>query len=154
MARARFVEGLPRKAREVRASLALLAGTPDEERPREELRRRLHALYASAQVFRIEPLAAALKEALAQIDAVRDERRGFSQDELDALATLAATLPALSRTDDDEAMPSVDTAIPTPVATPEWRPPRPRRPCRPLAPRRLPSHPPSRGRSIGASRPS
>lgn len=141
VARARFVEGLPRKAREVRASLALLAGTPEEERPREELRRRLHALYASAQVFRIEPLAAALKEALAQIDAVRDERRGFSQDELDALATLAATLPALGRTDDD-AMPSVDTAIPTPVATPAPTPAP--APSATPAPRAPPPAPPSR----------
>jgi DNA-binding response OmpR family regulator len=101
VARARFVDGLARKTREVRASLALLAGTPDEERPREELRRRLHALYASAQVFRIEPLAAALKEAIANIDAVRDQRRGFSQDEIDVLATLASTLPGLGKAGGD-----------------------------------------------------
>src|SRR5688500_1262330 len=101
VARARFVEGLPRKTREVRASLALLAGTPDEERPREELRRRLHALYASAQVFRIEPLAQALKEAIVNIDAVRDQRRGFSQEEIDVLATLAATLPGLGKSGGD-----------------------------------------------------
>jgi len=89
------VEGLPRKAREVKASVALLAGTPEEERPREELRRRLHALYASAQVFRLEPLAGALKDVLALIDKVREQRRGFSQEELDRLANLAATLPSL-----------------------------------------------------------
>ena len=95
VARARFVEGLPRKAREVKASLALLTGTPDEDRPREELRRRLHALYASAQVFRIDPLANALKESLGLVDEVRSARRGFTQQELDVFANLAATLPAL-----------------------------------------------------------
>jgi DNA-binding response OmpR family regulator len=95
VARERFVEGLPAKAREVKASLALLAGTPEGERPRDELRRRLHALYASAQVFRIEPLADALKEGIASIDAVRGQRRGFLQDEIDALTRLASALPAL-----------------------------------------------------------
>src|SRR5258706_15324590 len=89
VARARFVEGLPRKAREVKASVALLAGTPDEERPREELRRRLHALYASAQVFRLETLADAIKSVLTLIDRVREERRGFAQEDLDRLANLA-----------------------------------------------------------------
>ncbi|MFK7987032.1 MAG: response regulator [Sandaracinaceae bacterium] len=94
-ARARFIEGLPRKAREVRASLALLTGTPAEDRPREELRRRLHALYASAQVFRIEELADELRGALEKIDDVRAERRAFAQEELDTLARLAATIPRL-----------------------------------------------------------
>lgn len=129
VARARFVEGLPRKARELRASLALLAGTPDEERPREELRRRLHALYASAQVFRIEPLALALKDALAEIDEVRDARRGFTQDELDRLANLAATLPALGRDDEEPpGTPSVPVGppepAPAPVSAPRAPPPR------------------------------
>lgn len=114
VARARFVEGLPRKAREVKASLALLTGTPDEDRPREELRRRLHALYASAQVFRIDPLAAALKESLGLIDEVRAARRGFTQQELDAFANLAATLPALGHDAQSDA-PSV-TGLTSPGA--------------------------------------
>ncbi len=120
VARARFVEGLPRKAREVRASLALLAGTPDEDRPREELRRRLHALYASAQVFRLEPLAAALRDALAGIDSVNESRRGFSQEELDRLATLAATLPALGDSDAQTETASVEmeSVLPPPAELP------------------------------------
>ncbi|MCS6798461.1 MAG: response regulator [Myxococcota bacterium] len=94
-ARARFVEGLPRKAQELRAAVALLAATPTAERPREEMRRRLHALYASAQVFRIEPLAAALREAIQRLDEARDTGRGLSQDDLDALAALASGLESL-----------------------------------------------------------
>ena len=96
VARARFVEGLPRQAQELKGSVALLAGTPGEEKPREELRRRLHALYASAQVFQLERLAAALKEAIGKLDLARDEKRGLLGGDLDLLALLAATLPVLS----------------------------------------------------------
>ncbi|MFO0680787.1 MAG: response regulator [Sandaracinus sp.] len=116
VARARFVEGLARKAQELKGSVALLAGTPNEEKPREELRRRLHALYASAQVFQLERLASALKEAIAKLDLARDERRGLADAELDLLALLAATLPVLGA----EA-PAVDAeavALPRPAAVP------------------------------------
>ncbi|AKF06725.1 response regulator [Sandaracinus amylolyticus] len=97
VARARFVDGLPRKAGELRGSIALLAATPAEERPREELRRRLHALYASAQVFQIAPLTNALKDAIARLDRARDEKRALEGADLDALASLAATLPLLGQ---------------------------------------------------------
>ena len=96
VARARFVEGLPRKAKELKGAMALLVATPDAERPREEMRRRMHALYASAQVFRLEPLAAALKECIARLDASREEGRALHQDDLDALARLGAKLPGLA----------------------------------------------------------
>lgn len=94
-ARERFVESLPKKAREIRASLALLAGSPSDPRSRDELRRRLHALYASAQVFRIGPLADAVRDAVGRVDAIRRRDRAFTQRELDDLTTLAATIPAL-----------------------------------------------------------
>ncbi len=95
VARSRFVEGLPRKAAELRASLALLVGAPTEERPREELRRRLHALWASAQVFQIEALCDALRDVIERLDRARDARGEVPQEDLDALAALAATLPLL-----------------------------------------------------------
>ena len=116
VARARFVEGLPRKAQELKGSVALLAGTPNEEKPREELRRRLHALYASAQVFQLERLASALKEAIAKLDQAREERRGLANGDLDLLASLAATLPVLggdAPTLDAEAV-SIPRAAPVP----------------------------------------
>ncbi|MBN8615615.1 MAG: hypothetical protein J0L92_33780, partial [Deltaproteobacteria bacterium] len=91
VARARFVEGLPRKATELRASTALLVASPAEERPREELRRRLHALWASAQVFQIEALCDGLKDAIERLDQARDQKLALKQDDLDALAALAAT---------------------------------------------------------------
>ncbi len=45
-----------RKAIELRGAIALLTATPTAEGPREDMRRRLHTLYASAVVFRNEPL--------------------------------------------------------------------------------------------------
>lgn len=95
VARARFVEGLPRKAQELRASTALLVASPSEERPREELRRRLHALWASAQVFQIDALCDGLKDAIERLDRARDAKVALKQDDLDALAALSATLPLL-----------------------------------------------------------
>ncbi len=56
-AHGRFVESLPRKAIELRGAIALLTATPAAEGPREDMRRRLHTLYASAVVFRNEALA-------------------------------------------------------------------------------------------------
>jgi hypothetical protein len=96
VARARFVESLPRKAAELRASTALIVASPSEERPREELRRRLHALWASAQVFQIEALCDALKDAIGRLDRARDPKSPLRQEDLDALAALAATLPLLT----------------------------------------------------------
>lgn len=100
VARARFVDGLPRKGQELKGAIALLVATPSAARPREELRRRLHALYASAQVFRLDALAAALKEGIQSLDAAKDG--GLSQDDLDALTLLSTTLPALGRQGEEE----------------------------------------------------
>jgi CheY-like chemotaxis protein len=108
VARSRFLEGLTRKSAEVRAMLALLVASPSHDRPREELRRRLHALYASAQVFQLEALASALRDAIARLDAAREG--GLLAADLDALASLAATLPLLGV--------GPDSAEPAPLAAP------------------------------------
>jgi hypothetical protein len=132
VARARFVEGLPRKATELRASTALLVAAPAEERPREELRRRLHALWASAQVFQIEALCDGLKDAIERLDRARDQKSALRQDDLDALAALAATLPLLGNKATPGA-PAVPSAPPAPallresatgLKAPRLRPPR------------------------------
>ncbi len=125
VARARFVEGLPRKAKELKAAMALLVATPDAERPREEMRRRMHALYASAQVFRLDPLASALKEAIARLDAARDEKRALDQDDLDSLAHLGATLPTLAgAAEPEQTSPSI-AAPPPGTLRKSSRPPAP-----------------------------
>src|SRR4029079_18457924 len=89
---------------------------------------RLHALYASAQVFRLEPLTGALKDVLTLIDKVREQRRGFTQEELDQLANLAATLPKLGEAAESdgggsEETPSVIPEGPREVAPKRKAPP-------------------------------
>ncbi|MFW6050409.1 MAG: hypothetical protein ACODAU_04500, partial [Myxococcota bacterium] len=95
LARARFVEGLERRAKELREAIGQLRETPDADRPREEMRRRLHALFASAQVFRIGSLAEALNEAIGRLDAARDGERPLSPEDLEVLSALADGLPGL-----------------------------------------------------------
>ncbi len=94
-ARGRFIESLPRKAMELRGAIALLSATPAAEGPREDMRRRLHTLYASALVFRNDVLAAAVKDGLELLDAARDEKRSLGSADLDALARLVKRLPEL-----------------------------------------------------------
>jgi DNA-binding response OmpR family regulator len=113
VARERFIEGLARKAAELKGAVALLVASPDSERPREEMRRRLHALYASAQVFRMQPLADVLEDCLKRLDASRDEGRALTQDDLDALASLAVSLPRIGA--EAESSPRPSAAPPAPV---------------------------------------
>lgn len=60
------------------------------------MRRRLHALYASAQVFRVHDLARSLKECIRLLDTARDEDRAITSAEIEQLATLARELPSLA----------------------------------------------------------
>jgi CheY-like chemotaxis protein len=113
IARVRFVEGLDRRARELGAAVAQLEATPDVERPREELRRRLHALFASAQVFRVEALAVALQEGIGRLDAARDGKRAVTADDLAVLSELAASLPRLGTDTAAPSGPSVAAASPS-----------------------------------------
>ncbi len=96
IARARFVEGLPSRSRELRAALDPSGASGDPERLREEIRRRLHALYASAQVFREEQLAEAIKRTIDDLDRARDARRPLSEGDWEALLKLADSLPSLA----------------------------------------------------------
>ena len=77
-AQGRFIESLPRKAIELRGAIALLTATPAAEGPREDMRRRLHTLYASAVVFRNEALSVAVKEGIERLDTARDEARALN----------------------------------------------------------------------------
>lgn len=95
IARARFMDGLPRKAKELKGAVTLLVGTPGAERPREEMRRRLHALYASAQVFQEEDLAVALRDGIQRLDDAREQHRPLHDEDLDVLVELASQLPSL-----------------------------------------------------------
>ncbi|MEZ4326385.1 MAG: response regulator [Polyangiales bacterium] len=95
LARQRFVDSLPAKSGELRGALALLVGSPEAARPRDDFRARLQALYASAQVFRMHGLASALSDGAGMLERAREEARPVSQSELDELTHLVATLPSL-----------------------------------------------------------
>jgi CheY-like chemotaxis protein len=94
-ARGRFNESLPRKAIELRGAMALLSETPGAEGPREDMRRRLHTLYASALVFRNDALAAVVKEGIERLDVARDQKRALDDADLEQLTQLVRRLPEL-----------------------------------------------------------
>lgn len=94
-AHGRFLESLPRKAIELRGTLAQLTGSPLEEEPREELRRKLQALYASALVFQSDTLAAMVQEGILLLDRVSDEARSPTGDELESLSAIARRIAEL-----------------------------------------------------------
>ena len=94
-ARGRFLEGLPRKAIELRGAVALLSATPAAEGPRDDMLRRLNALHASALVFRNEALANALHECIERLDAARAAAAPLAADDLDLLASFVRRLPEL-----------------------------------------------------------
>jgi len=95
IARARFMDALPRKANELKSAIATLATSPEVERLKEEMRRRLHALYASAQVFHEEALADSVKQAIDRIDRARNDQRPLSQEDIYELSALADSMPRL-----------------------------------------------------------
>jgi CheY-like chemotaxis protein len=94
-AHGRFFESLPRKAIELRGTIALLSATPGAEGPRGELRRKLHALYASALVFRSDPLAALVQEGIQLLDAAGDAKRALRSDELGILSSVVKRVAEL-----------------------------------------------------------
>ncbi len=120
VARARFVEGLPRRTRELKGAIALLTASPGDARAREELRRRLHALFASAQVFRIERLAEGLKGCIAVLDAAREGHRSLTDVELEELARVSLSLPELAVQE-----PKAGASVPAPPLVETIRAPEP-----------------------------
>lgn len=94
-AHGRFLESLPRKAIELRGAIALLTATPAAEGPREDMRRRLHTLYASAVVFRNEALGTAIKVGIDCLETARDEKRALNAADLQELARLVRSIPQL-----------------------------------------------------------
>jgi CheY-like chemotaxis protein len=74
------------------------------------MRRRLHALYASAQVFREEALASAVKGAIERLDRARDGQRPLASDDLETLEGLAISLPSFGST--QEGKPSLMSTVP------------------------------------------
>lgn len=100
-ARADFVASLGRKVSDARAALSALERAPDSKGPRDDLRRRLHAMGAGARLLRFEALGTALAKAESLLDVVTAAGTA-STDELTALAKLLDDLPALAWDDAPE----------------------------------------------------
>ncbi len=93
-ARDRFLEGLSRRADELRAAVRRMTDAPGDEQVREEMRRRLHALHATAQVFEEERLSSAVKTVITELDAGRALGEEGLRTALFALARFADALPS------------------------------------------------------------
>ena len=94
-ARGRFLESLPRKAIELRGTIALLQSNPGAEGPRGELRRKLHALYASALVFRSDALAALVQEGIKLLDSASEQKRALETQDMEQLTSVVRRIAEL-----------------------------------------------------------
>lgn len=96
-ARLRFVEGLPARAEELSSTAERLARDPGDQEAAAMLRRRLHALLASAQVFEERALSLAVQDLIARLDVAQRAERAFTSEEIDAVAVVVASLPTYVR---------------------------------------------------------
>ncbi len=114
----RFLHSLPAKAQELQDFLPGLLGAPAASQVMEEMRRRLHALYASAQVFQSESLADTVKVGLDRLDVAKDQDRRISQADIDVLQAMVAALPGLGGSEPNATEPPGLGASPTVVGLP------------------------------------
>jgi DNA-binding response OmpR family regulator len=96
-ARLRFVEGLPARAEELSTTAERLARDPGDQEAAAMLRRRLHALLASAQVFEERALSLAVQDLIARLDIAQRAERAFTTEEVDAVTLVVASLPTYVR---------------------------------------------------------
>src|SRR5690606_1355494 len=94
-ARGRFLESLPRKAIELRGTIALLQANPGSEAARSDMRRKLHALYASALVFRSDTLAALVQEGIKPLDLASEQNRALAAGDLEQLQSVVRRIAEL-----------------------------------------------------------
>ena len=97
-ARADFVASLGRKVNDARSLLTTLEaelGTPSERGPRDELRRRLYALSATARMLHFDAMVQSLAEADAALERIAQGTRA-SDDDLSLVAGVLDDLPALA----------------------------------------------------------
>src|SRR5262245_32411453 len=95
-AHGRFLRSLPERGLELRELVRKHQLAPADAAVSEQVGRRLHTLYASAQVFQEQALVEGIKLALAGIETARLERRPPTPGELDAVLALCDELPATS----------------------------------------------------------
>src|SRR5580698_5949696 len=97
-ARGDFVASLGRKVSDARKALTTLEGDPRAQGPRDELRRKLHALGTSARMMRFDAMAQALAEAEATIESL-DPSNTATLRNVSVVARALDDLPALAWSD-------------------------------------------------------
>lgn len=126
-ARRRFMQGLRTKTADMGALVRELSVDGSSDRVRDELRRRLHALYASAQVFRLSRVASELKGTVDTLDAAIGERRATTREECGRISRVLDSLDELS--DGVGASAAVSSGPPpaspssSPASSASWVPP-------------------------------
>ncbi|MBX3217981.1 MAG: response regulator [Labilithrix sp.] len=94
-ARADFVAGLGRKVADLRTTLGRVKAADDDVAPRDELRRKLHALASAAKMMKFDAMDRGIAEALGTLDrASRDA--SLDEVDLDAIEQVIEDLPALA----------------------------------------------------------
>jgi CheY-like chemotaxis protein len=97
-ARADFVASLGRKIADARAVLETLEARPKDPGPRDELRRKLHALASGAKLLKLEAMGKSLAGAESILDRAAKAGR-LSGDDAAELVTVLDDLPALAWAD-------------------------------------------------------
>ena len=105
-ARADFVASLGRKLLDARAVLAALEADPASRSPRDELRRKLHALGAGARMLHFDAMARCIAEATAVLDHAAEIGKASDQDLLRLAQALLVEQGRVGRIerDDDAAL--------------------------------------------------
>ncbi len=94
-ARADFVAGLGRKVADLRRAFGRVRGEPGSLPPREELRRKLHALATAAKLMKCDAMERAIRDAVGVIDRTAIDEPLVDVD-LDTIEQTIEDLPALA----------------------------------------------------------
>ncbi|MBI5513931.1 MAG: response regulator [Deltaproteobacteria bacterium] len=113
--RAVFLRSLPRKVIEIKAAHGAVVADPRPHRMRDELRRRIHALYTLARAYGLPTLAEGLRASIEVLDQART-LPSLAWADLDKLSALLGSF--LARAEQDVGHPLTGTSVPPPIPPP------------------------------------
>ena len=107
-----FVRSLPRKVVEIKATFGALIADPRSTRMRDELRRKLHALYTLARSYQLARLCEALSACVDILDATR-AMPSLARPHIDSLAGYIASFSQCIEGDTQDQPAATPSAAPT-----------------------------------------
>ncbi len=107
-----FVRSLPRKIVEIKATFGALIADPRSMRMRDELRRKLHALYTLTRSYQLSKLSEAVRACVDIIDATKS-MPALTRPHIDSLAGYIASFSQCVEADTHEASSPAAAAAPT-----------------------------------------